>query len=141
MVVKEKDRRQEHEWKAQRGKVDFTGTWEWPCASGPRPVKLSIERADGKLIATYQDQDRTLPVTDLYDFGGGFYFTLLIGRDAHGIKVTDDTGWLTGQAIFDQGSLTGRIEFYPYGTAPDDLDNKKTPQSVNRDWRPRLIKP
>lgn len=141
MVVKEKDRRQEHEWKAQRGKVDFTGTWEWPCVSGPRPVKLSIERADGKLIATYQDQDRTLPVTDLYDFDGGFYFTLLIGRDAHGIKVTDDTGWLTGQAIFDQESLTGRIEFYPYGTAPDDLDSKKTPQSVNRDWRPRLIKP
>ena len=76
MVVKEEGQYQEHEWKAQRGNVDFTGMWEWPCASGPRTVKLRIEQQDGKLAATYLDQDRSLPVTDFYDLGGGFYFTL-----------------------------------------------------------------
>jgi SAM-dependent methyltransferase len=141
MVVKEENQHQEQDWRAQRGKVDFTGTWEWPCASGPRQVRLKIERRNDKLTATYLDQDRILPVTDFYDFGGGFSFTLLIGRTEQGIRITNDTGWLIGQAVFDQGSLTGMMEFYPYGAAPDGLDNKKTPQIVIGDWRPRLIKP
>ena len=118
--------------------MDFTGTWEWPCASGPRPVRLRIERDDGKLTATYLDQERTLPVTDFYDLGGGFYFTLLIGRVEHGVRITDDTGWLIGEAVFDQGSLTGKIEFYPYGDGPG---GKKTPQAVFGDWTPRMVKP
>ena len=140
IVVKEEKRYQEQDWRAQRGKVNFTGTWEWPCASGPRTVKLRIEQQDGKLAATYLDQDRSLPVTDFYDFGGGFYFTLLIGRDAHGVKITDDTGWLTGQAIFDQGSLTGMMEFYPHGNAPNRRGDRKTPQVIIEDWKPRLVK-
>ena len=141
MVVKEEGRHQEHEWKAQRGNVGFTGTWEWPCASGPRKVKLRIERNDNKLIATYLDQNQTLPVTDFYDFGGGFYFTLLIGRTEHGIRITDDTGWLIGQAVFDQGSLTGMMEFYPNGDAPNRRGDGKTPQVIIVDWKPRLVKP
>jgi SAM-dependent methyltransferase len=134
----EEGRHQEHEWKAQRSKVDFTGTWEWPCATGPRPVRLRIERDDGKLTATYLDQDRALPVADFYDLGGGFYFTLLIGRVEHGVRITDDTGWLIGQAVFDEGSLTGKIEFYPYGDGPG---GRKTPEAVFGDWKPRLVKP
>lgn len=134
----EEGRHQEHEWKAQRDKVDFTGTWEWLCATGPRPVRLRIERDDGKLTATYLDQDRALPVADFYDLGGGFYFTLLIGRVEHGVRITDDTGWLIGQAVLDQGSLTGKIEFYPYGDGPGE---GKTPQAVFGDWKPRLVKP
>ena len=140
MVVKEEGQYQEHEWKAQRGNVDFTGTWEWPCASGPREVKLRIERNNNKLIATYLDQNQTLPVTDFYDFGGGFYFTLLIGRTEHGIKITDDTGWLIGQAVFDQGTLTGMMEFYPHGNAPNRRGDGKTPQVIFVDWKPRLVK-
>jgi SAM-dependent methyltransferase len=141
MVVKEENQHQEQDWRAQRGKVDFTGTWEWPCASGPRQVRLKIERHDGKLTATYLDQDRTLPVTDFYDFGGGFSFTLLIGRTEHGIRITNDTGWLIGQAVFGRGSLTGMMEFYPHGDAPNRRGDRKTPQVIIGDWKPRLVKP
>jgi SAM-dependent methyltransferase len=138
IVVTEEGQRREYEWKAQRGKVDYAGTWEWPCASGPRTVKLRIERQDGKLTATYLDQDRNLTVTDFYDFGGGFYFTLLIGREEHAVKITEDTGWLIGEAVFDQGSLTGTMEFYPYRSPPGD---RKTPQKTIGDWKPRRVKP
>lgn len=141
IVVTKEGQYKEYQWKAQRSKVDFTGTWEWPCASGPRPVKLRIERDNGKLTVTYLDQDRTLPVTDFYDFGGGFYFTLLIGRTEHGVKIMEDTGWLIGEAVFNQGSLAGRIEFYPYGTGPAGPGESKTPQPVIMDWQPRLIQP
>jgi SAM-dependent methyltransferase len=144
LVVTEEGRHQEYEWKAQRGKVDYAGTWEWPCATGQRSVKLRIERRDDHLVATYIDGEQTIPVTDFYDYGGGFYFTLLIGRqDEHSIKITEDTGWLIGEAVFDQGSLAGRMEFYPYGDAPvpHGTGERKSPQNVIGDWRPRLVKP
>ena len=135
IVITKNGEHKEYEWKAQRDKVDFTGTWEWPCATGPRQVKLRIEREDGNLTATYLDQDRILPVTDFYDFGGGFYFTLLIGLEREGfIKTTEDTGWLIGEAVFEQGSLTGRVEFYPSRhDAPAPV--------IGGDWKPRLVKP
>jgi len=113
LAVTDEGQLQECEWQGQREKVDFTGTWEWPCASGPRSVKLRIERGDGRLITAYQDGDRTIPVTDFYDFGGGFYFTLLIDREDEGcIRITEDTGWLIGEAVLDDGTLKGKIEFY-----------------------------
>ncbi len=143
MAVVDEGRLQECEWKPQRGKADFTGTWEWPCASGSRSVKLRIEQRDGQLIATYLDQDRTLPVTDFYDCGGGFYFTLLIGREDEGgsVRITEDTGWLIGEAVLDDGVLKGRIEFYPYGGTPYGPGERKAPQTVIQDWAPRLVKP
>jgi SAM-dependent methyltransferase len=145
VTISEKDTHKEYEWKLQREKVDFTGTWEWPCATGPRSVKLHIEQENGKLIAKYQDkyfdQDKILPVTDFYDFGGGFYFTLLIGREEHGVKITEDTGWLIGEAVFDQGSLAGRIEFYPYGNIANNPAGAKITEPVIGEWKPRLVKP
>ena len=141
MVVVDEGRLQECAWEAQRGKADFTGTWEWPCASGPRSVKLRIERRDGQLIATYLDQDRTLPVTDFYDYGGGFYFTLLIGRKEDGLRITEDTGWLIGEAVLDDGALKGRTEFYPYAEMSSVPGERKAPQTVIPDWAPRLVKP
>jgi hypothetical protein len=140
MAVVDEGRLQERAWEAQRGKADFAGTWEWPCASGPRSVRLRIERRDGQLIATYLDQDRTLPVTDFYDCGGGFYFTLLIGRKGDSIRITEDTGWLIGEAVLDDGVLKGQIEFYPYGGTPDGPGERKAPQTVIQNWTPRLVK-
>jgi len=143
MAVVDEGRIQECEWKAQRGKADFAGTWEWPCASGPRSVQLRIEQRDGPLIATYLDQDRTLPVTDFYDCGGGFYFTLLIGRHGDSIRITEDTGWLIGEAVLDNGALEGKIEFHPY----TDADVPRAPggagayKPVIQNWAPRLVKP
>jgi hypothetical protein len=115
LVVNEHGRRQKYSWRAQRSEVDYTGVWEWPCATGSRSVRLRIERRDGNLIATYLDQDKAIPVTDFYDCGGGFYFTLLIGREGNSLKITEDTGWLIGEGILDNGALKGTIEFYPYG--------------------------
>jgi hypothetical protein len=129
------DQPQEHAWKAQRDKADFTGTWEWPCASGPRSVRLRIEKRDGHLTATYLDRDQSIPVTDFYDCGGGFYFTLMIN------SVENGCGWLIGDGVLDKGTLKGTIEFHPYENMPPVLGGKKAPQPVIQDWTPRLIKP
>ncbi len=139
VIISEEDKNKEYEWITKREKVNYTGTWEWPCATGERSVKLHIERDNGKLIAKYQDklkgQDTILPVTDFYDFGGGFYFTLLIGKTEHGTLITEDTGWLIGEAVLEDGSLTGRIEFSPYG----DFFGPKTTEPAIGEWKPKLI--
>jgi SAM-dependent methyltransferase len=123
----------EAEWKARREKVDFTGTWQWPSASGMRDVRLRIEQTDGQFTATYLDGDRETPVTDFYDCGSGFYFTVFFGRDKNGgISINKDTGWLVGEATVDRGVLKGKIEFHPF------LHRSKP---VLQDWASRLIRP
>ncbi len=142
LSVAENGRLEERAWEAQRAKEgDFTGTWEWRCATGPRSVGLRIERRDGRLTATYLDRDQEVRVTDLYDFGGGLYFTLLIGREGNSVKITEDTGWLIGEGVLDQGALEGTIEFYPWGDMPDGLKGGKTPEPAIRNWAPRLVTP
>jgi len=143
LAVVEGDKIKEHTWKAGREIEDFAGTWEWSCASGPRSARLRIERREGRLSATYRDGDRTIPVTDFYDFGGGFYFTLLIGRtdDGSSLRITKDTGWLIGEAVAGAGALKGRIEFYPYGEIDDVTGGRKASQPVIEAWAPRRVKP
>jgi hypothetical protein len=132
---------QERAWGAKRDKADLTGTWEWPCLSGSRSVRLRIERRDNHLIATYLDRDDSVPVADFYDCGGGFYFTLLIGRTReNGLRITEDTGWLIGEGVLDHGKLKGTIEFYPWSTMPGVPGGKKASPRVIQSWAPRLIK-
>ena len=104
-------------------------------------MRLRIEKSDGQYVMTYLDRDQTIPVTDFYDCGGGFYFTLLIGRDRDGLKITEDTGWLIGEGVLDQGALKGSIEFYPYEDAPGVPEGKKASRAVIENWAPCLIKP
>jgi hypothetical protein len=142
LSLAENGRLEERAWEAQRAKEgDFTGTWEWPCATGPGSVGLRIERRDGRLTATYVDRGEEVRVTDIYDFGGGLYFTLLINREGNTVKITEDTGWLIGEGVLDQGALKGTIEFYPWGDMPEVLNPEKRPEPVIRNWAPRLIKP
>jgi len=156
LAVAEYGKVQERTWKVQervwrRETVDFTGMWEWPCATGSRSVRLRIEQRDGHFIATYVDGDKLIPVTDFYDFGGGFYFTLLIGSKGHSVKITEDTGWLIGEGILDHGALKGTIEFYPWKQKIPVLEGGKVTGETevnramkvirDRDWSPRLIKP
>ena len=57
---------------------------------------------------------------DFYDFGGGFYFTLLAGIDQNTYEFTgepEDAGWLIGEGALDDGKPTGAVKFYPYLTA------------------------
>lgn len=129
-------------WEAKRDKVDLAGTWEWPCLSGERPVRLRVERSDGRLIATYLDRDKTVPIADFYDCGGGFYFTLLIGREGeNGLIINENTGWLIGEGVVDHGELKGSIGFYPYTDMPNVPGGKKASPTVIRNWAPRSIKP
>jgi hypothetical protein len=54
-------------------------------------------------------------VNDFYEYGGGFYFTLLLGRMANGARETGPgNGWLVGEAVSEDGTLKGTIAFYPY---------------------------
>jgi len=141
LSVADHGRLHEGAWKAQRDEADFTGTWEWPCGTGLRSVRLRIEQRDGRYIATYVDRDQEVPVTDFYDCGGGFYFTFLTGRDGSGLRITKDTGWLIGEAVADHGALSGTIEFYPYGDPFGVSGGRKAPEPVIKEWAPRLIKP
>ncbi|MFC1736378.1 class I SAM-dependent methyltransferase [Candidatus Hydrogenedentota bacterium] len=140
LVVRDQGRLEEYAWEVKRDKADITGTWEWPCATGSRSVQLRIERREGHFIATYLDRDKAVPITDFYDWGGGFYFTLMIGREGNSLVHTEDTGWLIGEGVLDQGALKGMIEFYPYGYV-DMSDEGKVSPTVIRNWTPRLIKP
>ena len=139
MAVTDRGRLQESEWEAKRDKTDFTGTWEWPCATGPRSVRLRIEKRNGQFIATYLDGDREVRVTDFYDCGGGFYFTLLIGGEGDSVTITKDTGWLIGEGVLDDGSIKGTVEFHPYGEMSGVPDGRKASEPVIRDWAPRPI--
>jgi len=114
LAVRDHDQLQEHAWEARRDNIDFVGTWEWPNAVGKPLVKLSIEQRQGHLIATYQEREKKVPITDFYNFGGGFYFTHLIGREGGGLVISENTGWLIGEGVIDSGKLLGTIEFYPY---------------------------
>ena len=141
LAITNRDRLCEQPWEAQRSKVDLAGGWEWTCATGPRPVRLRIERRDDRLHATYSDRGESIPVRDFYDLGGGFYFTLLIGRIEDGLRITEDTGWLIGEGVLNRDELKGRIEFHPYGGVPGRSDGRKAPQPLLQDWTPRPVKP
>ena len=127
----------ERSWQVQRETKDYAGCWEWPCATGDRSVRLDIARRDGRLVATYRDRSRSIPVTDFYDFGGGFYFTLRIDRRRDRSIADVDTGWLIGEAVLDEGALKGRIEFHPYQGADPRGGNRPAFQ----EWTPRLVEP
>lgn len=130
----------ESEWEAQREPSDLTGTWEWPCLAGARAVALRVDRRDGIYSAAYIDLDVSTPITDFYDHGGGFYFTLLIGRQANSsLVVTEDTGWLLGEGVLDDGTLTGAIEFHPYGDAPGGREGRQPARPVMQDWAPERV--
>lgn len=155
MTVREKDQVTERSWEARRDKSDFTGAWEWSRATEPRPVRLRIERRAGKIAATYVDRGKEIPVPDIYDHGGGFYFTLSFGRTKTGsFRGGKESGWLIGDAIADSDALKGTIDFHTR-ILPDlsalfpperskvleDLvksqEIKKPP--VSRDWLPRSV--
>ncbi len=144
LAIADPNRSYEAAWEGRREKVGMAGEWEWTSATGDRPVRLRVDRRDSRLVATYLDRDRQIPVLDFYDFGGGFYFTLLIGREGSSLTITEDTGWLIGEGVIDQGELKGRMDFYPYPRV--DLspgpDGKRTVKpEVHQEWTPRRIKP
>ena len=133
LTVRDRGRIQQLPCEAKRDKADFDGTWEWPSlTSDSHSVRLSIEQRAGHPVATYIDGDKELPVPDFYDFGGGFYFTLLIGRREGSLRLSADTGWLIGEGVLEDGGLKGKIEFHPTGAPGEEK------KSTYQDWAPRL---
>jgi SAM-dependent methyltransferase len=146
---------------SRRDPVDFTGTWEW---SGPfdSPVQLQLSRQEGRLTASYHQRitkappaspvELWTPVTDIYDCGGGFYFTLLVGQDPSigggGGQLGPEVGWMVGEAIAASNTLSGTIAFYP---CPDIFKMARTHGSFpewktpawqgRRDWQPKRVAP
>jgi SAM-dependent methyltransferase len=155
----------ETQWTARRDPADFLGTWEWPGASNA-PVQLRIERRNGHLVATYADKNREksawrddtqpVPVFDTYDFGGGFYFTLLLGMEGLSYRggsrrIGAQDGWLVGEAVMEDGMLKGTLAFYPYARSwMTDIADPKQPKpkelnpphpSGRLDWQPKRVAP
>lgn len=142
LAVADGGQMRESEWQARRAPVDFSGTWEWPCLAGPRTVTLRVERHDGRYCAAYIDRNRSIPVTDFYDHGGGLYFTLLIGREKNGgLRITEDSGWLLGEGVIEDGLLKGTIEFHPYRDMSSVRKGDKAAQPVTRIWLPNRAQP
>jgi hypothetical protein len=142
----------EFRWKGRRDKADFAGTWEWNGSVGLHPVQLKIERRDGKWGGEYLDpgwnsrdaDKRETAVTDFYDFGGGFYFTFLVGRGkskggiGYGIVADENTGWLIGEAIAESNGITGTVAFYPYSEKPR---KDVVVQQGSQPWQPKRVTP
>jgi SAM-dependent methyltransferase len=136
----------EQPWVGKREKADFTGAWQWTSPTGSHPVQLRIERREGQFVAAYLDREQTTPVGDFYDFGGGFYFTHMVGRLPEGsVEITPDTGWLIGQAVADGDKLVGTIQFYPYPVERELFNGHDQPEARREDadaragprpWRP-----
>ena len=137
LQVSGKGKVRKQDWVARREGSDYCGTWQWPGLTGDIPVRLRIKRSDGQYSATYLSGDKEIPVHHFYDWGGGFYFAVLVGRTDNGFIIRDDTGWLMGEAVFQQDHLKGRIEFYPYGAL--GAENRRNP--ISRDWEPHLLEP
>lgn len=146
----------EAEWTARRDPADITGTWEWLNSSN-EPVQLKLERREGKLLASYTDKNQKgddwisndaepKPVFDTYDFGGGFYFTLLLGADKPTYRGGSRSrrpqdGWLIGEAIMDEGTLKGTMTFYPYPFSRPQTPGMSTPPFDRLDWQPKRLTP
>ena len=141
------------QWTARREPTDFTGTWEWTAPSNGL-VQLKIERQDNKLVLTYTDKNpkgidwvreidtKPIPVFNSYDFGGGFYFTLLLGAQQNGLlRLGPQDGWLIGEAIMDDGTLKGTLIFYPYPYSRPQPSGSSTPLSDRLDWLPKRVAP
>jgi SAM-dependent methyltransferase len=149
------------QWTAHRNPVDFSGTWEWTGASNA-PVQLKLGHRHGQLVATYtdmnreknawRDETRPVPVFDFYDFGGGFYFTLLLGLEGNSYSRGSRTmgpqyGWVVGEAILEDGVLKGTFAFYPYPEIftgpgrPQQASQENAPSSGRRDWQPKRMVP
>ncbi len=148
--VPQRDGTRRSEWVGRRDRVDFAGTWEW---SGPfdSPVQLELSRREGRLTATYLDRSRKVSrissvglgeaVTDVYDCGGGFYFTLLVGQDPSigggGRQVGPEVGWVVGEAIAASNTLSGTIAFYQHPDIPDIFmrSPSATTSPFHREWK------
>ncbi len=149
-------------WSARRDPADFAGTWEWTGAKDS-PVQLKIERRDGRWAATYTDPNRKVPVwagsnqpvpvTDFYDFGGGFYFTVLLGSLPDGSRMMGpEDGWLIGEAIAQENDLVGNIAFFPHRemgsistvrttAAGSSAEARPVIREGWTNWRPKRVNP
>lgn len=127
---------------ARRQPGDFSGIWKW-SGPGPAPLMMEIRRKNGRMGATLSHRERQYRIDDFYDFGGGFYFTHMFGRvetspGVWGLELTEDAGWLVGEAIGDDQGLAGTLWWFPHPEAeraPGSMPPKESPGT----WRPTRV--
>ena len=121
-----------------------------PAATGSNLFRLRIQQTNGALVATLDAHDERVRVNDFHDFGGGFYFTYLIGtedrgRGSYSLLIGPDSGWLIGEGILRDDRIEGTISFYPCmrgnWRGPNGETNAPTPTLEKQSWLPKRISP
>lgn len=149
LTIREGATRQDSQWRAKREGADLTGVWEWPAATGSDSFLLEIGRTNGALTATLDAHEARVRVNDFHDFGGGFYFTYLIGREdgrrgSYSLLRGPDSGWLIGRGIFRNDHIEGTISFYPClrgnWRGPNGETNAPIPTREAEKWFPKRIR-
>ena len=142
----------QQQWTARREEAQLAGCWEWPAADGSGTVSLQIQPDGQRWTATYFDSTQELPVTDCYAFGGGFYFTLLFGREDHegggySLKMDPGCGWILGEGVVIGDRLKGSLSLYPYkpslrghshpvfGTLPVETNSTEEIRTTRVEWK------
>jgi hypothetical protein len=135
-------------WLAKRESNDFTGEWEWSAPAPGRSVKLNIVRTNGGCLATFFDKGQHAQVEDFYDFGGGFYFTHMVDKEetspgAWSVRLTQDAGWLIGEAAHEGSGVTGNLWFYPHpgshGSLRSSAERQEPPPDISVAWKPNHL--
>gem|GEM_PF-3400122 len=131
-------------FRARREPANYVGLWEWTDPVTTRPVRLRLQKQNSSIIATYVDGDKTFPINDFYDFGGGFYFTVRIPwraelklhvPSAESVGTSHWHAWLVGYGTIEAGSLKGELGFYP----PPAQPLGETTTGERHDWRPSRL--
>ena len=115
LVINDFEQRHPYTWKAIREEVNLAGQWKLTASNTNEPVVLKIDTSAKRNKVACEFRGKEKPVTDFYDFGGGFYFTQWIGSDwKSGIArhEDDESGWLIGEGILSNGKMTGNTKFY-----------------------------
>jgi len=90
----------------RRTPADLAGLWPAAPTGAGQQFQLRLEREGDGIEGTYD----SAPLEDLYDFGGGIYFTVYREIDADTGEAP--FGWLIGEAALVDGSLQGTTAFH-----------------------------
>jgi len=120
----------EQEWEGRRERQELAGTWRWSHPADERPIALRLEWRGSVLIGTLVDGQQETPLTDLYNFGSGVYFT-------HYAQSGEDRSWLIGNGVVSSNVLTGTTRFYHHQLYFPNGVLRRRPPTGSQPWTAR----